>query len=230
MKKNLSEETHWEKAAKTRMGKYLTRMETNFIFKSINPSQTHTIMDVGAEAGRFSLLAANEKATVIGIDVDSYGLKRLKLKNQHVNIIQADARKIPLKDEIFDAIIMIEVLDYIVELDEALTECYRTLKSNAPLLLSFGNKSSLKSKLREFRGKSYRHSCKRVMRCLSKTGFAVTRKMGYSWLPFGRTSESRLVPFLARIEKLFALKRIPSLSPWVIVHAVKSNKPLVDDL
>jgi ubiquinone/menaquinone biosynthesis C-methylase UbiE len=43
---------------------------------------------------------------------------------------------------------MIEVLDYITELDEALTECYRTLKSNAPLLLSFGNKSSLKSKLR----------------------------------------------------------------------------------
>jgi ubiquinone/menaquinone biosynthesis C-methylase UbiE len=125
---------------------------------------------------------------------------------------------------------MIEVLDYIAELDEALTECYRTLKSNAPLLLSFGNKSSLKSKLREFRGKSYTHSYNRVMRCLSKTGFAVTRKMGYSWLPFGRTSESRLVPFLARIEKLFALKRIPSLSPWVIVHAVKSNKPLADDL
>ena len=230
MEKNLSEETHWEKAAKTRMGKYLTRTETDFIFKSINPSQIHTVMDVGAEAGRFSLLAANNNATVIGIDVNSYGLKRLKLKTKHVDIIQADARKIPLKDEIFDAIIMIEVLDYIAELDEALTECYRTLKSNAPLLLSFGNKSSLKSKLREFRGKSYRHSYKRVMRCLSKTGFAVTRKMGYSWLPFGRTSESRLVPFLARIEKLFALKRIPSLSPWVIVHAVKSNKPLADDL
>jgi ubiquinone/menaquinone biosynthesis C-methylase UbiE len=230
MEKNLSEETHWEKAAKTRMGKYLTRTETDFIFKSINPSQIHTVMDVGAEAGRFSLLAANNNATVIGIDVNSYGLKRLKLKNQHVNIIQADARKIPLKDEIFDAIIMIEVLDYIAELDEALTECYRTLKSNAPLLLSFGNKSSLKSKLREFRGKSYRHSYKRVMQCLSKTGFAVTRKMGYSWLLFGRTSESRLVPFLARIEKLFALRRIPSLSPWVIVHAVKSNKPLVDNL
>ena len=82
MKKNLSEETHWEKAAKTRMGKYLTRTETDFIFKSINPSQIHTVMDVGAEAGRFSLLAANNNATVIGIDVNSYGLKRLKTQNQ----------------------------------------------------------------------------------------------------------------------------------------------------
>ena len=183
----------------------------------------HTILDVGAEAGKFSLLAADSKATVIGIDLDSYGLKRLKLKNKHVNVIQADARKIPLKDETFDVIFMIEVLDYIPELNEALGECHRTLKANAPLVLSFGNKSSLKSKLREQRGKSYRHSYGRVMQCLFKTGFETKHKMGYSWLPFGRTSESRLVPFSARIEKLFALRRVPSFSPWVIVHAVKSS-------
>ena len=109
-------------------------------------------------------------------------------------------------------------------------ECYRTLKVNAPLLLSFGNKSSLKSKLREFRGKSYTHSYKGVIQCLSKTGFVVARKMGYSWLPFGRMSENLLVSFLAIVEKLFVLTRIPSLSPWVLVHAVKSDKPLVDDL
>ena len=226
MEKNLSEETHWERAAKTRMGKYLTRMETEFIFKSIKPSQTCTVMDVGAEAGRFSLLASDKNATVIGIDIDSYGLKRLKLKTKDINVIQADARKIPLKDGAFDAIFMIEVLDYITELDEALTECHRTLKSNAPLILSFGNKSSLKSQLRELRGKAYRHSYNRVMRSLSKTGFLAVRKMGYSWLPFGRTSESRFVPFLARLEKLLALRRIPSLSPWVIVHSVKSDKPI----
>ena len=195
MEKNLSEETHWERAAKTCMGKYLTRMETEFIFKSIKPSQTCTVMDVGAEAGRFSLLSSDKNATVIGIDIDSYGLKRLKLKTKDINVIQADARKIPLKDDTFDAIFMIEVLDYITELDEALAECQRTLKSNAPLFLSFGNKSSLKSQLRELREKAYRHSYNRVMQCLSKIGFVVIRKIGYNWLLFGRTSESRLVRF-----------------------------------
>jgi ubiquinone/menaquinone biosynthesis C-methylase UbiE len=218
-----SEETHWEKAAKTRMGKYLTRMETDFIFKSINPSQTCTIMDVGTEAGRFSSLTSENNATVIGIDIDSYGLKRLKLKNKNVDVIQADARKIPLKDSTFDAIFMIEVLDYISDLDDAFTECHRTLKSKAVLVFSFGNKRSLKSQLRKLRGKSYRHSYSTVMQSLSKTGFTVVKKMGYSWLPFGRTSESRLIPFLAFLEKLFALRRTPSLSPWVIVHSVKSD-------
>src|SRR5674476_677176 len=108
------------------MGKYLTNLETDFISKSIDLSQANiTVMDVGAEAGRFSLLAANSKATVVSVDVNSYALKRLKLKNRQANIIQADARHLPLKDEVFDVVFMSEALDYIPpsELDEALAEC-----------------------------------------------------------------------------------------------------------
>jgi len=223
MENSVSEETHWEKAAKTRMGKYLTKMETCFIFNTVNMAKTHMVMDVGAEAGRFSLLVAKNTIDVIGIDTDSYGLKRLKLKNKLVDVIQADARKMPLKDEIFDAILMIEVVDYIPEIEMTLTECYRTLKSEASIILSFGNKSSLKSELRKLHGKSYHHSFQKVTQSLHKTGFKITKKMGYNWLPFGRTSENPLIPFLARIERFFGLRRIPSLSPWVIVHAVKLN-------
>lgn len=205
------------------MGKYLTQVETTFIFNSLNPSHIHDIMDVGAETGRFSSLELDPNTRTMSIDVDSYGLKRLKLKAKHLNVIQADARKIPLKNEVFDAIVMIEVLDYISDVKAALTECHRTLKPNASLVISFGNKSSLKASLRRMLGKSYRHSYGVVMRVLSQTGFTVKQKMGYSWLPLGRTSENRLIPFLAIIEKLFALRRIPSLSPWVIVYAEKTN-------
>jgi hypothetical protein len=81
-------------------------------------------------------------------------------------------------------------------------ECKRTLKPNASSILSFGNKSSLKAKLKAMQGKSYRHSYKKVMQCLSKTGLMVKRKTGYSWLPFGRTSQSRLVPVLAGLREL----------------------------
>jgi ubiquinone/menaquinone biosynthesis C-methylase UbiE len=219
----LSEETHWEKAAKTRMGKYLTRIETDFIFKSINPSTTNAIVDVGAEAGRFSHLSSSSNATFIGIDIASYSLKRLKLKDRNVNAIQADARKIPLKKEMFDAVLMIEVLDYIPELAEAFEECCRILKPDSSLIVSFGNQASVKAKIKGLRGKSYMHSYDKVLQNLNKSGFSVKKKMGYSWLPFGRMSNSRLVPFLAGAEKLFRLRRIPSLSPWVIIHAVKST-------
>ena len=220
----LTAETHWELAAKTRMGKYLTNLETDFIHKSIDLSQTNiTVMDVGAEAGRFSLLAANSKAMVVSIDVNSYALKRLKIKNKDVNIIQADARQLPLRDGVFDVVFMIEVLDYIPELDQALSECKRTLKKNASSILSFGNKSSLKAKLKAMQGKSYRHSYKEVMQCLSKTGFLVNKKIGYSWLLFGRTSQSSLVPILARFERFFGLRRVVRFSPWVIIHVTNPS-------
>ncbi|MFB3888590.1 MAG: class I SAM-dependent methyltransferase [Candidatus Bathyarchaeia archaeon] len=220
---DLSAETHWEKAAKTRMGKYLTRIETDFISRSIDPTSTCMILDVGAEAGRFSTMTAGGTTTAVGLDLDLYSLKRLKLKSRDVAVVRADARKVPLRDGTFDAVLVIEVMDYIPESAEALAECCRILKPECPLILSFGNKSSLKSRLKQLRGKPYAHSYKQMMQDLLKTGFSVTETQGYSWIPLGRTSESRFVPFLAGLERLFGLRRMPSQSPWVILRAVKSN-------
>ena len=225
LKENLSKETHWEKAAKTRMGKYLTQLESNFIFKSVDLSRENlTVMDVGAEAGRFSLIAEENNATVVSIDIDSYSLKRLKAKTNQVNIIQADARKLPLKDGVLDAAFMIEVLDYIPELDLALKDCNRTLKNDGFCILSFGNKSSLKAKIRKVHGKSYLHSYGTVMQSLFEAGFTLKRQMGYSWLPFGRVSENRFVPVLAWFERVFGLRRITRFSPWVIMYLVKQSR------
>lgn len=204
------------------MGKYLTDLETEFISKSIDLSKKNlTVMDVGAEAGRFSVFAAKTNAYVVSVDVDSYALKRLHLKNRGVNVVQADARHLPIRDAVFDVVFMVEVLDYIPELDQALGDCKRTLKLDSSCVLSFGNKSSLKAKLKAMQGKSYRHSYGEVVRCLAQTGFTMKNKLGYSWLPFGRTSQSSFVGFLAGVEKIFGLRRIVRYSPWVIIHVTK---------
>ena len=197
------------------MGKYLTSLETDFISSAIDPAKSNVIVDVGAEAGRFSLLAANRKVAVISIAIDSYSLKRLKQKSTDVIVIQADARKTPLKDVLWTTVFVIEVLDYIPQLEEALSECLRILKPASSLILSFGNQSSLKAKLRGLRGKTYLHSYSNVMQCLLKLGFKIEAKKGYTWLPFGRMSQSRLVPFLGGLEKILGLRRISSLSPWL---------------
>lgn len=204
------------------MGKYLTKIETSFILKSIDPAKMNLVIDIGAEAGRFSLLGANANVSVIGIDIDSYSLRRLKQKNREIPVIQADARKIPLRDDLFDAVLMIEVLDYIPELDKALSECNRILKPKSSLILSFGNQSSIKAKLRQLRGKTYMHSYDEVTKTLHDAKFAVASKLGYNWIPLGRISESPIIAFLAGLERIFGLRKLPGLSPWVILHAIKS--------
>lgn len=205
------------------MGKYLTNLETDFISKSVDLKRENlTLLDIGAEAGRFSLLKTNN-AAIVSLDIDSYSLKRLKLKNKTANPVLADARKLPFKPNVFDVAFMIEVLDYIPEVGDALSECERVLKPAGSCFLSFGNKSSLKANLRALHRRSYRHSYREVLRCLSKTAFKVKKKTGYSWLPFGRTSGSSFVPVFAGMERFFGLRRLPRFSPWVMMHLTKPS-------
>jgi len=210
-------------AAKTRMGKYLTKIERVFIEQAVDFSKTELVLDVGAESGRISLIALNTKTNVVSIDIDRVSLKRLKQRTNQAYIVAADARKLPFISEVFDATFMIEVLDYIPELKIALNECNRTLKLNSDCVLSFGNKSSFKAKLKGLRGKSYIHSYTGVLQGLSKTGFCLRAKMGYNWLPFGRISQNSFVPILTWLEWVFGLRRLPKYSPWVMFHVVKQS-------
>ncbi|MCW4008657.1 MAG: class I SAM-dependent methyltransferase [Candidatus Bathyarchaeota archaeon] len=121
---------------------------------------------MGANAGRFSLPAA-EIMHVVAMDLDLYALKRLRLKNQDVDVIVADARFIPLKNGVADDVIIIELLDYIENSAEAIAECARVLKVGGVIFLSFGNKSSLKGTLKSFLGKTYSFSYGEIL-CVMK--------------------------------------------------------------
>jgi len=215
------QETHWEMAAKTCMGKYLTDVETAFIKKSVDFSKTELVLDVGAESGRISLMALNTKTRVVSIDIDCVSLKRLRQRTKQVCVVVADARCLPFKREVFDAVFMVEVLDYIPELEVALNEGNRILKVNSLGILTFGNKSSLKGKMKGLAGNSYSHSYKEVTSGLLKTGFCLTAQLGFNWLPFGRTSSNGLVPYFAWLERVFRLRKLCKYSPWVICHVIK---------
>jgi len=215
------QETHWEMAAKTCMGKYLTDVETAFIKKSVDFSKTELVLDVGAESGRISLMALNTKTRVVSIDIDCVSLKRLRQRTKQVCVVVADARCLPFKREVFDAVFMVEVLDYIPELEVALNEGNRVLKFGSSCVLSFGNKSSFKGILKSLKGKPYLHSFKSVVHVLTGSSFVYKTSLGFNWMLFGRTSQNRLVPVLAWFEWALGLRRLRRYSPWVIFHAVK---------
>ena len=115
------------------------------------------------------MLEEENYGTVVSIDIDAYGSKRLKLQKIEVNVIQADARNILLKNEIFEAIFMTEVLDYILRLKRFLKSVIEP--SNLMVFFSFGNKSSIKQKLIKLRGKPYTHTYDRIMDWLSAPDF-----------------------------------------------------------
>jgi SAM-dependent methyltransferase len=217
------QETHWEMAAKTRMGKYLTEIETVFIKKTVDFSKTEFVLDVGAESGRISLIALNTKTNVVSIDIDHAALKRLRQRTNQVYVVVADARCLPFKREVFDAVFMIEVLDYIPELDVVLNDCNRVLKFGSNCILSFGNRSSFKGVLKSLRGKPYLHSFNGVVQILSGSSFTYKGSLGFNWMLFGRMSQNRLIPILAWFERALGLRKLCRYSPWVISHIVKHD-------
>ncbi len=216
-----SVETHWETAARTRMGIYLTKTETEFLLSAIDISSCHLVVDIGSGAGKFSLLAADRNLDVVSLDVDLHSVRRLKAKNGKIAVIVADARTLPLRDEVACAALSFEVLDYISEMKTVMSECRRILKSNGPIVFSFGNRSSLKAKLRQMSGKRYAHSYGEAISILKELDLKIEAIWGYNWLLFGRTSEARLIPLLASAEKYFGFRKLPRWSPWVLIKAKK---------
>jgi SAM-dependent methyltransferase len=210
-----------ERATKTCMGKYLSEIEMSFIAKTVDISQFNLVLDVGSESGRLSFLAVNNKTEVVNIDIDRNSLVRLRQRMAKARVVVADARCLPFKSEVFDAVFMLEVLDYFSELEIALKESNRVLKDNSECVLTFGNKSSFKGKIKNFKGSSYFHSYKGVMHVLLKTDFYLHDNLGFNWLPFGRTSQNGLVPIFAWLERIFRLRKLCRYSPWVICHVIK---------
>ncbi|MDR2707498.1 MAG: class I SAM-dependent methyltransferase [Nitrososphaerota archaeon] len=214
-----------ERAAKTCMGKYLSEIEMSFIAKTVDFSKFSLVLDVGSESGRLSFLAVNNNVTnVVNIDIDRGSLVRFRQRMANACVILADARYLPFKSGIFDAVFMLEVLDYFSEIDVALNEGSRILKSGSDCVLTFGNKSSLKGKIKSLgggRGHSYFHSYGEVMQVLLKTDFCIHAHLGFNWLPFGRTSQNSLVPFFVWLERVFRLRKLCKYSPWVICHVIK---------
>ena len=148
------------------------------------------------------------------------------MKNQDVNIVLADARFIPLKNSVADNVIMIELLDYVENSKAPISECARILKDDGVIFLSFGNRSSLKGRIKGLSGKSYRYSYQDILRVLKAEKFEIARTMGFNWLPFGRDSNNPVISFLAKGERILGLRKLARFSPWVIIQAKLLNEAL----
>jgi hypothetical protein len=99
---------------------------------------------------------------------------------------------------------------------------HRTQKPEASIIVSFGNKSSFKFKLRTTR---------KILRALLPKRNAIPaqdrvyreKKNGIQLAPLRQNITKPPTPLLAFGERLLALRRSPSLSPWLIVHTAKCS-------
>jgi ubiquinone/menaquinone biosynthesis C-methylase UbiE len=94
------------------------------------------VLDVGCGDGRHILEAARRGCFAVGVDYDPGELvkARLRLERQRVDLVAADASRLPFRDGVFDAVICTETLEHLPDDRSAMREIARTLIRGGTLL------------------------------------------------------------------------------------------------
>jgi len=103
-------------------------------FAAISP-KAKRILEIGCGDGTYIRAVKNryEAAETFGCDINIDGIREALLKGDGTKYLTCDAVSLPYKDETFDMIIIIDVLEHILDIKSALKEIYRVLKKGGEL-------------------------------------------------------------------------------------------------
>ncbi len=116
---------------------YLTRLLNTQ--KLIKPA--FRLLNVGCGKGDYNYYLKDKFEEVIGIDVNKYDISIAKklTRNKKIKYFVMNATNIKFKDNYFDTVICIDVLEHIKDQDKLLEEIHRVLKKGGQLILSVPN-------------------------------------------------------------------------------------------
>lgn len=123
-----------------------SRIRVKNIIHELGNLKNKKILDVGCEAGYISMKLAENGAKVTAVDLIKEPLNKLteiltikpKIKKR-IQIMQADATKLPFPRPIFDYIVAAEVIEHISSLFGFINGAYQALKPGGKLIITFPN-------------------------------------------------------------------------------------------
>lgn len=132
---------------------YENLSEKNILNKIFRHKRGTWFLDIGGSYGRLASTYAQQYKKPIIID---YSLKTLiknkdlvKSKYSNVELIAANAYKMPFKESVFDGALMVRVLHHIEKPKEYFKEVKRVLKNDGTYVQEFANKVHIKARVRE---------------------------------------------------------------------------------
>jgi len=223
-------ELFWEPVASRRWGQYISSIEHQAIEFALNQTNAPgKALEVGAEGGRWSKMLADRgwQMTCTDINAEALEVCQKRIPNAECILVQQDSTQLPCETNSINLLLAIEVHE-IVEQDWFIREASRSLAENGLLVGVFQNKQSWRAFVRNLKPdttgafKHYTSSYVPWRTCVRKQGFAMLRELGLCWMPFGRMSNSPLIPTAVRLEKILGLRNLPRFSPWIVFVARKT--------
>lgn len=97
------------------------------------------ILDVGCGFGEFAGVFFDSEVEM-GLDISWKELISAKRANRYKNLTWADARELPFKNNYFNTVLSVSVLEHIKDVGEVISEIYRVLAPGGKLIFTVNSK------------------------------------------------------------------------------------------
>ena len=105
------------------------------VIPALAPRKSDIILDIGCGDGRFTVPLAKRCKRITGIDSSKEMLELARKKSKNIEYKKVDVEKgLPFKDNSFDKILCILVIDHMKKLDFFYKEVHRVLKKDGSFL------------------------------------------------------------------------------------------------
>ena len=109
------------------------------------------VLDIGCNEGKTAeFMIKKDNMKYFGIDVDKSALNKAKKNKLKVKYVDLNKNKLPFKNNSFDTILILDILEHILEPIKILEESKRILKEDGKIILSLPNDYYLTNFLRMF--------------------------------------------------------------------------------
>lgn len=144
----------------------------NHFYKETFPQR---ILDIGCGSGVFVEYLKNFNSNIFGIDISPQILALLRQRNKGIQVAAADAARLPLKDNSFDLISLIDVLEHMDDDRKLISDIGRLLKPCGILLLSVPAYNALYGNHDRLYGHKRRYRRRQLANTLRDEGFEIIR-------------------------------------------------------
>lgn len=177
------------------------------LVKSLLGRKRHKrILDVGCGTGEtLSFLGKLfPKAKLYGIDSSQKAINFSKSRG-HKEIIKANAIKLPFKDNFFDAVLILDVLEHIKDDQRAINEAKKVLKKDGKIIITSPGLSFIWSPHDEMQGHQRRYTRREMRKLAKEAGMEVSFISYFNFF---------LSPLIVTIRLLSRIKRFSYLASY----------------